>query len=111
MGGDGDRDGRVDARQLLDRDRVGHGVGAGAAVLLRERDAHQPELGHLLDELVREALFAVELLGDRGDPRLGEVAHGPAQQLLLFGQLVVHAKLDASSAMRRTPYPVPPATR
>ena len=72
---DGDRDRRVDARQLLDRDRVRHGVGAGAAVLLRDRDAHQPELGHLRDELVREALLAVELLGDRRDARHGELAH------------------------------------
>ena len=63
------------------------------------------------DELVREALLAVELLGDRCDLRLGELAHRAAQQLLLFGQLIVHAKLDASSAIRRTPYPVPPGTR
>ena len=81
--GDGDRDGRVDARQLFDRDRVRHGVGAGAAVLLRDRDAHQPELGQLLHELVREALLAVELLGDRRNLRLAEVAHRAAQQLLL----------------------------
>ena len=44
---DGDRHRRVDARQLLDRDRVRDGVGAGAAVLLGDRDAHQPELGEL----------------------------------------------------------------
>ena len=44
------------------------------------------------DELVREALLAVELLGDRGDARLGEVAHGAPQQLLFVGQLVVHAR-------------------
>ena len=41
--------------------RVRHGVGARAAVLLRDRHAHQPELGHLRDELVREPLLAVEL--------------------------------------------------
>ena len=62
-----DRDGGVDPRQLLDRDRVRERVGAGAAVLLRDRDAHQPELGHLGDELVREALLAVELGGERRD--------------------------------------------
>jgi hypothetical protein len=98
-----DRDRGVDARQLLDRDRVRHGVGAGAAILLRDRDAHQPELGELRHEVVRKAPFAVELLGDRRDASLGELAHGAAQQLLLVAQLVVHARLVASSAISRTP--------
>ena len=57
----------VDPGQLLDRERVGERVGAAAAVLLRERDPHQPELAHLGDDLVGEALVAVELLGDRRD--------------------------------------------
>src|SRR5581483_7569831 len=109
--GDGDRDRRVDARQLLDRERVRHGVAAGAAVLLRDRDAHQAELGELAHELVREAPLAIELLGDRLDPRLRELPYRSAQELLLVGQLVVHAKDDASSATRRTPKPVPPGTR
>ena len=65
---DRDRDRRVDPRQLLDGDRVGERVGAAAAVLLGDRHAHQPELGQLGDELVREALLAVELLGHRRDP-------------------------------------------
>ena len=51
-----DRDGRVDPRELLDRDRVGERVAAGAADLLRERDPHQPELAELGDDLVRERL-------------------------------------------------------
>ena len=49
---------------------------AGAAVLLRDRHAHQPELGQLGDELVREAVLAVELLGDRRDP-LARRTRGP----------------------------------
>ena len=36
-----DRDARVHARELLDRERVGERVAARAAVLLRERDAHR----------------------------------------------------------------------
>ena len=51
-----DRHRGVDARQLLDRDRVGERVAAGAADLLGERDAHQPELAELGDDLVRERL-------------------------------------------------------
>ncbi len=106
-----DRHGRVDARQLLDRNRIRDSVGAGAAVLLRDRDAHQPQVGQLGDELVREALLTVELLRDRRDARLRELAHRAAEQLLLVAQVVVHAKLVASSAISRTPYPVPPGTR
>ena len=106
-----DRDGRVDARKLLDRDRVRDRVGAGAAVLLGNRDSHQSELGEGGDELVREALLAVELLRDGRNARLRELAHCAAQQLLLVAQLVVHAKLAASSTINRTPYPVPPGTR
>ena len=58
-------------------------VGAGAAVLLGNRHPHQPELGQLRDELVREAVLAVELLGDRGDPLLRELAHGGADEFVL----------------------------
>ena len=42
-----DRHARVDARELLDGERVGERVAAAAAVLLRERDPHQPELAEL----------------------------------------------------------------
>ena len=51
----GDRDGGVDPAQLLDRERVRERVAAGAAVLLRDRDAHEPELRELGDDLVRES--------------------------------------------------------
>jgi hypothetical protein len=99
-----DRDRRVDARQLLDRDRVRERVGAAAAVLLRDRHPHQPELGHLHDELVREAMLAVELLRDRRDLFLGELAHGAADELVLGREVEVHAvRRVASSTMRRTP--------
>ena len=81
--GDRDRHRRVDPRQLLDRDRVRERVAAAAAVLLGDRDAHQPELGHLGDELVREAVLAVELLGDRRDLLERERAHRVADQLVL----------------------------
>ena len=57
--------------------------------------AHQPELRELRDELVREARLAVELLGDRRDLRLRELADGAADQLLLVGELEVHATSSA----------------
>ena len=69
VGGDRDRDRRVDPGELLDGERVGEVVGAAAAVLLGEGDPHQPELAHLRDELVGEGLRPVELLGDAAPPR------------------------------------------
>ena len=91
MRGDGDRDGRVDARQLLDRDRVGDRVPAGAAVLLRDRETHEAELAELGDELVGEAPGEVELLGDGLDTLLRERPNRVANQLLLWSQVEVHA--------------------
>ena len=68
------------------------------------RHPHQPELGQLGDELVREAVLAVELLRDGRDLLLGEVADRAPDELLLFGEVEVHAlSFVASSAIRRTP--------
>ena len=83
VGAERDRHRRVDPAELLDGDRVGERVAAGAAVLLRERDPHQVELAELGDDLVREPLLAVELLGDRLDLGEGELADGFAQHSLL----------------------------
>ena len=91
MRGDGDRDRRVDARQLLDRDRVRERVGAAAAVLLGDRHAHQPELCELGDELVREPLLAVELFGDRRDLLERELSNRVAHQLVFALDVEVHA--------------------
>ena len=91
MRGDRDRDGRVDARQLLDRDRVGDGVPSGAAVLLGDGQPHEPELRELGDELVGEAALEVELGGDGRDALPRERSHGVADELLLGREVEVHA--------------------
>ena len=78
-----DRDRGVHARELLDGERVGERVAAAAAVLLREGDPHQVERAELRDDLVRERLRAVELLGDGRDLALGEFAHGAPDQLVV----------------------------
>ena len=78
-----DRHRGVHARELLDRDRVGERVAPRAAVLLRERDAHQPQPAELLHDLVREALLVIQRLGDRRHLALGEVADGAADQLVV----------------------------
>ena len=101
---DRDRDGRVDARELLDRDRVRERVRAGAAVLLGDRHSHQPQLRELRDDLVREALLAVELVGDGRDLVRGERAHRVANELVFFREVEVQrVSARASSTMSRTP--------
>ena len=108
--GDRDAHGRVDSRQLLDRDRVGDRVSARAAPFLRDGEAHEAEPRELLDELVGEAVLAVELLGDGRHALLRELAHGAPDELVLFCELEVHrdVRRSASDAIRRTPQPVPP---
>ena len=77
---------------------------ARAAVLLRDRHPHQPELGQLGDELVREAVLAVELRGDRRDLLLRELADGRADELVLGREIEVHSdRREASSTISRTP--------
>src|SRR5918994_6207602 len=65
-------------------------VGAATAVLLRIGDPHQPELTELANDLVREPLGAIELLGHGPDLALGEVAHEAPDVLLLGGEVEVH---------------------
>ncbi len=100
----GDRQRRVDPSQLLDHDRVSDRVGTRTAVLLRDRHPHQPEVGKLRDEVVREPLLEVELGCDRSHAFARERAHGLADELLLLGEVEVQAaRRDASSAISRTP--------
>ena len=62
-----DRHRRVDPRELLDREAVGEVVGAAAAVLLRERQAEQPEPAHREHRVDRETVVAVPVGGVRRD--------------------------------------------
>ena len=88
---DGDRDRRVDPRELLDRERVRDGVAACAAVLLGDGQPHQAELAEVGNDLVRETRLAVELLRDGRDLLARELAHRVADELLLLGEVEVHA--------------------
>ena len=85
-----DRDRRVHPRELLDGQCVGERVAAATAVLLRERDAHQVQLAELRDDLIRERLRAVELLGHRRDLALGEFPDRAPDQLMVGGKVEVH---------------------
>ena len=90
MHGDRDADARVAARELLEHEHVGEEVRAGAAVLLRHADAHQPELGELGEDVAREVVLAIPLGGVRLDLGADEVARERLDLLLLGGELEVH---------------------
>jgi hypothetical protein len=85
-----DPDARVGATDFLDGEAVGDEVAARAAVLGGQVEAHQPESGHLLDDVIGELLGAVERGGARADSPLGEVAGEVAPAGLFGGEVEVH---------------------
>ena len=64
----------------------------GAAVLLRDARAHQPELGELREDVAREAVLAIPLGRVRLDLRAREVAGERLHLFLLRRRLEVHAQ-------------------
>ena len=119
VGGHRDRDRGVDPGQLLDRERVGERVARRRRRTPPGRDAHQPELAHLRDELVGEGLGRGRAPRRGRDLVAGEVADGVAEQALLVVEVEVHARqsaaapqpclgraVRASSTSSRTPKPV-----
>ena len=93
VGGHRDADRGVDPRQLFHRQHVGERVGPAAAVLLRERNPHQPQPPELLDDLVGKGLGPVQLLRHRLD-LLAAQSHGPCPA-------AVSARLKARSSCRQ----------
>ena len=93
---DVDRDQRPERRlaalDLLAGERLGDEVEPGAAVLLGDHDAEDPELGHALDQLEVELVVDVVLDRDREDPLVDEGADGLLDQALLVGELEVHRR-------------------
>ena len=89
---DADRhaDAGVRARDLLEDEDVGEEVRARAAVLLRDADAHQPQLGELAEDLLREVVLAVPLGRVRLDLGRGELARERLNLPLVRGELEVH---------------------
>jgi hypothetical protein len=87
---DGDTDAGVAPRELLEHDGVGEEVGARAAVLLRDADSHQAQLGEFAEELAREAMLAIPLGRVRLDLGPDEVPRERLDLLLLRRELEVH---------------------
>ena len=90
--GDRDPHARVRPRELLEHEDVREEVRARAAVLLRNADAHQPELCELREELVREPVLPVPGGGVRRDLRVRELAGEPLDLALVGGELEVHRR-------------------
>ena len=65
-----------------------------------------PSSASLRDDLVREAVLAVELLGDRRDPLLGELAHGLAQEGRARRRGQVHYYDEAAGQLGEEPHAV-----
>src|SRR5437899_3275353 len=81
---------RAHPGDLLERDDVRLSTGAAPAPALRDDHAHQAELAHPLDRLVREARVAVDLGGDGPDLGLGELPRRGLDELLLGRQVERH---------------------
>ena len=81
--GDGQRDRRIDARELLDADAVVDRRHRRAAEFFRELNAHQSERGELREQLAWELLRLVPLARVRPQLGFGEFADAAPQQLLI----------------------------
>src|SRR5690606_31373301 len=89
------RDGLVDARERLDREAQRHVVLPLPPDVPRERQAEQPELAHLRDDLHRQPALGVVPVGGRRDDAVGEVAHHLAELPLLVVEQDVGLDHDA----------------
>ena len=78
------------AADFLDRDDVFEIAEAEPTIRFVDGQAMQAELAHLAPQLVaREMVFAVDLLGQRGDLFVGEARHGLADHLCALAELEI----------------------
>ena len=78
------------AADFLDRDDVFEIAEAEPTIRFVDGQAMQAELAHLAPQLVaREMVFAVDLLGQRGDLLVGETRHGFADHLCALAELEI----------------------
>src|SRR5690606_20479404 len=89
------RDGLVDARERLHGEAQRHVVLALPADVARERQAEQPQLPHLRDDLHRQAALGVVAVGGGRDDAVREVAHHLAELPLLVVEQDVGLDHDA----------------
>ena len=73
-------------------ERLGDEIETGAAVLLRDDDPEQAQLGHALDHAHVEVMVDVVLDRVRQHALVHEVANGVLDQPLLVGELEIHRR-------------------
>ncbi len=78
------------APELLQGEAVAEVAGSDAAVLLGERQAEESERRHLSHDLARDLVVVLDLLLDRLQSCLDEVAHGAREEPQLFRDVEVH---------------------
>src|SRR5262249_33810651 len=83
---------RVHPLHLARDETVGHVVGAGAAILLRQGDAEQAERAHLMEDLAVSFLLQIGLDHARQQLVLRIGARGVADRALVLGELVLEQK-------------------
>ena len=92
VGGDDQAERAPDAADLLDRDRVGQRVEAGAAFVLGERDAEPAQGAEPVDDRAREASRLLVLVDLPRDLAEHEVADRLAEEGVLRGEVEVHGR-------------------
>src|SRR5690606_5771022 len=90
----------ADAGNLLQGQDVGDEIGSRSAPLFRNGNAHQSELGHLVDDRPGKFVLFIHLLDGRGDPIPGEIPDHPAHHFLLVSKGEFH---ETSSSSDRRP--------
>ena len=96
------RGGRVGTRDLHHSERVADRVGARAAVFFGKRQAHEPELGHFRNQLVRERAHRDPSLRRAASPLRAQTRGQALDRLLLVGQVEVHGG-GIGRRLRKTP--------
>ena len=90
VGGDDEPEAAPDPADLLDRDRVGQRIEAGAALVLGDRDAEPAHRAEAVHDRPREAARLLVFVDDRCDLADHEVADGLTQEPMLRGEVEVH---------------------
>src|SRR5204863_5139064 len=89
---DRERERSIDARDLLDADRVARDVHPGAAVLLRNADPEETHLGEPRHDLLGKALFFVPGPSLGTDFGFGKLANVRSKDLMMLGEAEIHAR-------------------
>src|ERR671939_1980985 len=77
---------------LLHGDAMLQGTEPGAAIVLLDRDAVEPEFAHLRPEVAREDIGSIDLVGPRRDHIGREVAYRAAQHVGGLAEIEVEAR-------------------